>query len=274
MTRLPELEAQLLEAARALDGTRRRWWRIALLGGGTTLALAATAVGAVRLLLPEGDPVPPAPHASVPKLDRGSTRVLSLRAEDPEGGPPWGLAITRNADGRLYCAQVGRVQAGELGVIGRDGTFNDDGRFHPLSPGANQSGTCGAWPPDGDLRMSTDEPPIPASGFTGGFLSAAGGCRENVPASTIPPQTRRKLRDVPVCQAASLRVVKYGFAGRDAVTIRYAGRTLHADPAQSGAYLFVLRPRKRPLTLTITYKDGTVCRSSYPSRVPPLPCPR
>jgi hypothetical protein len=93
----------------------------------------------------------------------------------------------------------------------------------------------------------------------------------------MSPQTRRKLRDVPVCKDSSLRVVKYGFAGRDAVKIQYAGRTIKPDPDESGAYLFVLKPRKAPLTLKITYKDGTVCRSTYPMRfVPgkrlPRPC--
>lgn len=34
----------------------------------------------------------------------------------------------------------------------------------------------------------------------------------------------------------------------------------------------MLKPRKRPLTLRVTYKDGTVCRSSYPTRDPDAPC--
>src|SRR4051794_38189790 len=109
MTRLPDLERQLFEAARALERPRRRWWRIPLLGGGATLAVAATAFGAVRLLLPEGDPVPKAPpaqRASLPKMDPGTTQLLSLRAPDPEGGLPWGLAIARSRDGHVFCAQV------------------------------------------------------------------------------------------------------------------------------------------------------------------------
>jgi hypothetical protein len=96
----------------------------------------------------------------------------------------------------------------------------------------------------------------------------------------MPPETRRELRDVPVCKASSLRVVKYGFAGLDAVRIEYAGRTIRPDPKLSGAYLFVLKPPGRPLTLTVTYKDGTTCRSTYPEPArerPPTrfrrPCP-
>lgn len=276
MTRLPDLEHQLLTAALALEHKPRRWWRISLLGGGATLALAATAVGAARLLVPEGDPVPPAPpaqRASLPEMDAGTSRLTTLRAPDPEGGLPWGLAVARSKDGQVFCAQVGRVQGERLGVIGRDGTFNDDGRFHPLSVNANQGGVCGGMPPGGDLRLASDGPPIPASGFTGSFLSPAGGCRERVAKGTMSPQTRRKLRRVPVCKAGSLRMVKYGFAGRDAIKIEYAGRSLRANPDESGAYLFVLRPRRGPLTLRVTYRDGTVCRTSFPRREPPEPCP-
>jgi len=265
MTRLPELERELLRAAQVMERRRRPWWRISLLGGGATLALAATAYGTAQLLLPEGDPVPKAPpeqRASLPQMDPGTSRLISLRADDPEGGLPWGVAVSRSKDGRIFCAQVGRVQGGKLGVVGRDGTFGDDGAFHPLSPGANQSGSCGGVPPGNDLQLASDGPPIPASGFTGSFLSPAGGCRENVPRSTMSPQTRRKLRNVPVCKASSLRVVKYGFAGRTAVEIEYGGRRIKANPDESGAYLFVLKPRKRALTMTIKYDDGTICRST------------
>ncbi|MDA0180587.1 hypothetical protein OJ997_09810 [Solirubrobacter phytolaccae] len=277
MTRLPELERELQRAAEALERRRRPWWRISLLGGGATFALAATAFAAAELLLPEGDPVPKAPpeqRASLPDMDPGTTRLTSLRAEDPGGGLPWGLSVTRDKAGNIFCAQVGRVQDGKLGVIGRDGTFKDDGRFHPLSPDANQSGVCGGSPPGGDLRLSHNGPPIPASGFTGSFLSPAGGCREHVanPKATMSPQTRRKLRNVPVCKASSLRVVKYGFAGRGAVEIEYGGVRIKADPEESGAYLFVLKPRKgRRLTLNVKYDDGTVCRERSVMDIEPCP---
>jgi len=274
MTRLPELERQLFEAARALERPRRRWRRIGLLGGGATLLVAATAAGAVRLLLPEGEPVPQAPaqqRSSLPDMDPGTRRLISLRVPDPEGGPPWGFAVTRSKDGQTFCVQAARVQNNELGVIGRDETFNNDGRFHRLGVDANQGGDCGGVTPDGELRLHHDEPPIPASGFTGSFLSRAGGCRENVPDSTISPETRRRLRDVPKCEAGSLRIVRYGLAGRDVATIEYGGQTLRPDPDESGAYLFVLRPTGEKPTLRITYKDGYVCRSGLAAHFPSTP---
>jgi hypothetical protein len=265
MTRLPELEQQLFAAALGQQSRRRRWWRISLLGGSATFAIVGVA-GAVSLFLPEGDPVPPAQHVSVPEMDPGTSRVLSVRAADPAGGLPWGIGVARSQDGHVLCAQVGRVQQERLGVIGRDGTFNNDGKFHPLSIGANQSGVCGGF--GADFRLATDDPPIPSSGFTGSFLSAAGGCREDVPASTMSPAIRRRLKNVPVCDADSLRLVKYGFAGRNAVKVRYAGHTLRANPEEYGAYLFVLRPKAKRPTLVITYKDGTTCRMTVGR-----PCP-
>jgi hypothetical protein len=278
MTRLPELERQLMQAARALEKPRRRWWRIGLLSGGATLAVAATAVGAVQLLLPEGDPVPPPEQrVSLPDMDPGTTQVLRLRAPDPEGGPPWGMALSRTRDGRLVCLRVGRVQDGRLGIVGRDGAFDDDGRFHPLAPDSNQGGNCGGIPPDGELRgLGGDQPPIPASGYTGDVLGTVGGCREDVPLDTMSPANRRLYRDIPVCTPRNLRVVKFGFAGRDATRIEYAGRSVRPDPKLSGAYLFVLPATSRPLTLTITYADGQVCRSTYPraGAEPFTPCPR
>src|SRR4051794_9017307 len=125
MTRLPELERQLFEAAQALERPRRRWRRIGLLGGGTTLLVAATAAGAMNLVLPDGEPVPQAPtqqRASLPDMDPGTNRLVSLRVADPEGGPPWGFAVARSKDGRTFCLQAGRVQNSQLGVIGRDET--------------------------------------------------------------------------------------------------------------------------------------------------------
>src|SRR6201999_4501099 len=106
----------------------------------------------------------------------------------------------------------------------------------------NQRARGGAPPPAGPRGRGGHPPPIPASGFTGSFLSAAGGCRENVPASTQSPETRRRLRHLPVCKASSLRVVKYGFAGREAVKVEYGGQVARPHPDESGAYLFVFKP--------------------------------
>ncbi|MGH2833720.1 MAG: hypothetical protein ACRDK2_13180, partial [Solirubrobacteraceae bacterium] len=61
-----------------------------------------------------------------------SVRLLSLRVSDPNGGPPWGLRTIKTTRG-LMCVQVGHVVGGRIGILGNDGAFHDDGRFHPLS---------------------------------------------------------------------------------------------------------------------------------------------
>ena len=61
-------------------------------------------------------------------------------------------------------------------------------------------------------------------------------------------------------------------------TLRWLGSSVvelkiqQAKPPFSHAtVLFVLEPRKTPLTLTVTYKDGRVCRSSFPRPPADLP---
>ena len=94
-----------------------------------TIALAADGVilsgPAVR---PEGRSNPgvgegvPAP---------GASQLLALRVADPEGGLPWGMRIVRTTRGEV-CVQIGRIENGQLGELGIDGVFHNDGRFHPL----------------------------------------------------------------------------------------------------------------------------------------------
>jgi hypothetical protein len=284
MTRLPDLERALRDAATRFDEARpRRWWRtLPALATGSGLLLAAAALGATQLL-PIGEPVSQAPserNLNVAQLDPGGSQLLTVRQDDPEGGLPWGLAVHRRANGGLFCAQVGRVQGGRLGVIGRDGAFQNDGRFHPLAPDANQGVTCGGLQADGGLVLATEQPPIPASGYTGSFDSPVGGCRERVDPSSMSEETREAVRDVPVCDDSSLRLVKYGFAGRDAVSVEYSNQHVHLtatpSPEESGAYLFVLLPqvaRDDPLTLTIIYRDGTRCSASVQRQVQSRACP-
>lgn len=114
-------------------GTRRFWLAVpalAVLLGTTTIALAAAGV------ILTGSPVRPRTGLSagagegVP--EPGQSRLLPLRVPDPAGGLPWGIRIVHTTRG-LICLQVGRVQGGELGELGVDGAFHDDGRFHPES---------------------------------------------------------------------------------------------------------------------------------------------
>jgi hypothetical protein len=104
---------------------------LAVLGGG--VALAATGV------LQSGSPVPATAHltpdtqlgAPVP----GHTRLIAKSTPDPAGGPPWGMRIVHTTRD-VVCVQIARLYDGQLGVIGEDGAFHDDERFHPLPASA------------------------------------------------------------------------------------------------------------------------------------------
>lgn len=280
MTRLPDLEDALRKAAERMDrgidtadatpvASPRHRLRLPLLVGLATFGIAGGAVAATGLL-DSGDPVPdkaPA-YARLGEVAPGSSRLLPLRAADPDGGPAWAIRLFRIGTENQLCVQAGRVQGGDLGVVGRDGMFNDDGKFHALPPTAEQVGVCGPISDEGQLWMVGNTPPIPASGQTGRPTKEIGGCTERVadPAATQSAETRRRLADVPVCSADSLRVVKYGFAGAEATEVTYGNGAVeqHAnpDPGTSGAYLFVLPKSEvgsEPLTLSVTYRDGTVC---------------
>ena len=55
-----------------------------------------------------------------------------MRTPDPAGGLPWGMRVTTTTRG-LGCLEAAREQNHQLGVVGQDNAFHDDGLFHPLS---------------------------------------------------------------------------------------------------------------------------------------------
>jgi hypothetical protein len=276
MTRLPQLEAALLEAAerereasagqRASAGSSvsRRWNRrgVAVVAG--ALTLTGVAVAASTGLLSNGAPVPDAPPAKQLPLrpQPGTFGLADVRVADQDGGPPWGMATYRASVQKtnevVTCVVVGRVQSGKLGVVGRDGVFHDDGQFHVVSPRTLNETVCGR----GTGPLGSLGPAIPASGYTGPPGLEIGGCRErvNLDGPTVSPQTRRRLRDVPECPESSLRQVVAGVGGSAArhATVTADGirrsQALHA--ADHGAYLFVLRGDASRPTLRLTDTAG------------------
>ena len=97
----------------------------------TTVALAATGV------ILTGAPVRPEeslnPNVGIGIPAPGSSQLLTLRIPDPEGGLPWGMRVVRTTRGEV-CLQIARVLGTQLGALGIDGEFHNDGRFHPISP--------------------------------------------------------------------------------------------------------------------------------------------
>lgn len=276
MSRLPDLERALRDAAtrQAEAGTscsqpaalvRRPWRRrpAPVLAAFATLLTAAEATAAVSGLLDDGAPVPASTDAFPARVGAaaGKVTILRIRAADPDGGPAWGLATFRV--GTTGCLAAGRVQGHELGVVGRDHVFDDDGRFHPLPPSAPQNQFCTNGLLGGRVPVSRGGTPQPASGYTGGVTGPAGGCLVyRIKRATSSPQTRRRLRGKLRCDPAGLRTIKYGLADRGAVSVRIyndrVDRTLQLDGTR--AYIVVFRSSaagKKPLQTQIAYRDGT-----------------
>ncbi len=164
-----------------------------------------------------------------------ASRVLALRAADPQGGPPWALRLVVTLGGYL-CVQVGRVEHGSFGELGLDGAFNDDGRFHAVGPGQ---------------MLAMREP----------GESETAGCAESgrTFAAEINGLDRSGVHDPPAAALPSSdrRRVSYGLLGPNALSITYtAGGRSHARAVSGplGAYLLV-QPfaAKTPLRIAATY---------------------
>ncbi|HEY5196441.1 MAG TPA: hypothetical protein VIJ51_05390 [Solirubrobacteraceae bacterium] len=238
---LDRLEKQLVAAASAPRHAtpacqarhRRRNLRLPLLAALVLLVSATIALASSGLLA--GSPVPasgPAnPQAGEGIPVAGGSRLLSLRVADPEGGPPWGLRLIHTTRG-LVCLQVGRVEDGELGELGIDGAFHDDGRFHPLPAselptdsmsGAAANSSC-------VLAGQTFEGTI--DGIDRSAASTASGAGPaGAPESTGSPGP-----------TGHRRAISYGMLGAHALGITYdlgaGSRTATVIPG-SGAYLLV-----------------------------------
>jgi hypothetical protein len=298
MTRLPELHRLLVQGARRqeaqesrsedplraagrragshvrLHGFRVRVRRllVPILAFGGLLAMTTIALAASGVILtgapvhPQGSPNPNAGDGvPVP----GTSRLLPLRVPDPAGGLPWGMRIVDTTRGEV-CLQVGRVEAGELGELGIDGAFHDDGRFHPLPADA-----------------------LPRDVFHGHFFdnvsSANTACQLAGQVSAGEhigiPSSAAEATHATRTSRADLRDIYYGILGRDAVSVNYragARQRSEAVVPGAGAYLIIrrfvpgeqagtggaslgsegrLQPVSRDGLSAITYRiDGKLCQ--------------
>jgi hypothetical protein len=199
-------------------------------------ALAATA-WAASALISSGAPVAydrgaPVSGAGVGAPVAGSVRMLTTSVADPDGGLPWGLRTFRTTRG-LVCAQIGRVYEGELGVLGRDGSFADDGRFHVLRPSIYSH----CFPPDGagNAYLAVHLNNYVPSGAPCDRLACSDLRNVVVAPGSLPKPTPRRL----------LRSVDFGLLGPRATSIAYrsAARTRTARTlGAGGGYLVVGYP--------------------------------
>jgi len=200
--------------------------RVALVALALVLATAAITLAATGTILtgsPVGTVRPPIATAGEGIPVAGGARLLPLRAADPAGGLPWGMRIIHTTRG-LICVQIGRVHDGQLGQLGVDGAFHNDGRFHPLPTDAlpDVLANAAGWMA-GNCASPGD---IYAGDSVGLELSAA----------TSPGQGA----GVP----ADRREISFGLLGVHAVSVTYReGSKTRTEPVlpDLGAYLIVQR---------------------------------
>jgi hypothetical protein len=302
MTRLPELRRALVEAAARLDAegaalapaaaprpharrgrARRSPARAVALALVVALALAAIAVAATGVLQRGSDVPPPSGRAPLPTrrlgVATGPVAAPLTTADTKDDNLLWGLRTFTTTRG-YACLQVGRVQGADLGLVGRDGAFGDDGRFHALGPQVLEPVNC--VPADGAGRgfLVLHYAAYPA----GGYLS---GCLDPWWAQRLK-STRDHRR---ACPKDDLRTLDFGLLGPHAVSITYRSPTgggAHTAPVQrgTGAFLVVTpyegadrrAPGERTMPysvpsqdflvgrspaattiVAVTYDDGTVC---------------
>jgi hypothetical protein len=163
-------------------------------------------------------PVRPVASAGAGVAARG-TRLLPMRVADPAGGLPWGMRLVHTTRD-LVCVQVGRIDGSQLGVLGQDGAFDDDGRFHPVAPDVveyhrSTTEVSSCLTPGQTTSLEAD---IPQNGVFGARNSKA-----------IPSSDRRWI--------------SYGLLGPRAISVSYTteghAHTVPVAPG-SGAYLVVL----------------------------------
>jgi hypothetical protein len=128
------------------------------------------------------------------------------------------MRLIRTSRGML-CVQVGRIAFGTIGALGRDGAFDNDGRFHPFSVNYEQTLGPSCVTPDAHGN---------------GFLNVASF---GVP-SSLSYRAGRNQGPAP-----ELRDVYYGLLGPEATSITYesaSGRPVTIPTVgDDGAYLLV-----------------------------------
>jgi hypothetical protein len=209
--------AALVLAAAALAATQ-------IIGFGAPVGPSHARSGRERPSVSSGVGVPVASVAGSP----ASVQPLALSVPDPGGGLPWGMRIVRTTRG-LLCMQIGRLLDGRLGVLGQDGEFDDDGRFHELPATVLEPGPC--IPPTAWTILS--DAGLPAAGaLQSPSMSCLASWLPSRPSSPKP------------CPAGDERLVGFGLLGPHAVSVSYVAQgRLHtvATAGNLGAYLIVLR---------------------------------
>jgi hypothetical protein len=298
---LAELGDDLERAGRAADAAPRRIFRrparlrpslvVALI---LLVMLLAAAALAASGLIGGGEPLKPPrgtsrdPHSGLGVSRAGSAQVLPVAAADPAGDPPWGLRYVTTSRG-LGCLQAGRLVDGKIGVIGQDGAFRNDGRFHALTSnylgGVAAPFACGSLDTRGHAFASVAMNGVPASGLLQPSATQPGCLAHH----DHGPIGKRKNQP-PICPRKDWRLVYFGLAGPQAKSVTYRGtggrlRTV-STVGEHGAYLIVLKAHlpMRGLggymsfdgpgagLVSVAYRNGSVCHVAAAGDIV-SPCP-
>jgi hypothetical protein len=244
LTETSSAREALIEEAREAQRRRYRRW-----GGGFALLAALVAGG---FILFAGGGGPPTSNGSAPSVIHASLSPgILARAADPSGGLPWGTGLVR-ARG-WSCVQVGRLKGVQLGEVGIDNVYHDDGKFHPFGLATNHH-TPSCVPDDGsgNAFMTVELGTIPASSVLVGWNGSAtgGGCDLGSQVASAHQAAKRRTGRAatflanwspPTCPAADERFIQYGLLGPQAQSVEYTynGRHLTERTGPDGAYLLV-----------------------------------
>jgi hypothetical protein len=214
-----------------------------------SVALGLTASGVFKRGVTLGSLTPTRPGAAEGVAIPASSQLLAIRTPDPAGGLPWGLRVVRTTRG-LTCVSVGRVDYGTIGVLGIDGAFADDNRFHPLSLNYFLGLGCDVTDATGHGFVNVGLREVPASALWGEHPATVGGCEPGPATSPIAQRFWKNLHrstrpsTLAACPPADMREIYFGLLGPHARSISY----LLPDGSEhsagvlggSGAYLIVL----------------------------------
>jgi hypothetical protein len=167
---------------------RRRWLGVAL----AALLVGGGAATATKLVIHEGSPIKPAPAADfgpkhgnmVPPLS-GTGRIVAT-VPDPKGGLPWGLRVSRAANGQP-CTGTGQVYRGQLGLV------DDGGVFHRLP--LRGPDNCNPAPKRDEVYWGMQGRATPKAGAGQLVVSGLAGS-EVTNVVVIGTQTRRAMKPV------------------------------------------------------------------------------
>jgi hypothetical protein len=198
-------------------------------------------LGRTTVTVPAGARPPQLPPTVRVHSGGQRSELLALRAADPVGGPPWGirLVLRHGLLGPTSVApQIGRIVAGRIGVLGRDGTDHDDGDFHPDTVDL-------AYPVQYPAEGTPAHPSFASLTRFSLVIPAVASGNDGCGTYTVEFST---------CPRHDLRTLVTGFAGPGTRTVTISGHGIHVTAATtSGFYLAVLNQHwSRQLTFTAT----------------------